>query len=72
MPTLGLSVLSDGIRYVWFSCDNWNFSTSNPCLYAGGNYNQNANHGMFYVNYNTATNRNANIGCRLLTIKMHR
>lgn len=34
-----------------------------PCLYVGGNYSQNGNHGMFYVNYNTATNTNANIGC---------
>lgn len=46
--------------------DNWNFNASNPCLHAGGNYSQNLNHGLFYVNYNTATNANANIGCRVL------
>jgi hypothetical protein len=46
--------------------DNWNFNSGNPCLHAGGNYNQNQNHGLFYVNYNTATNSNANIGCRIL------
>lgn len=48
------------------SCDNWNFDSSNPCLYVGGNYNQNANYGMFYVNYNSVSNANSNIGCRLL------
>ena len=48
------------------SCDNWNFNTSNPCVYAGGNYNQNGNHGLFYWNYNSATNKNANIGGRIL------
>ena len=48
------------------SADNWNFNASNPCLYFGGNYNQNGNHGLFYVNYTSASNSNANIGCRLL------
>ena len=48
------------------SSDNWYFSASNPCLHFGGNYNQNGNHGLFYVNYNTASNSNANIGCRVL------
>lgn len=48
------------------SSDNWNFNASNPCLHFGGNYNQNGNHGLFYVNYNTASNSNANIGCRVL------
>ena len=45
--------------------DNWNFNASNPCLHLGGNYNQNQNRGLFYVNYNTASNANANIGSRL-------
>ena len=48
-----------------YSCDVWNFDSSNPCLYVGGNYSQNANYGLFYVNYNSASNANANIGCRL-------
>ena len=48
------------------SSDNWNFNASNPCLHFGGNYNQNGNHGLFYVNYNSASNSNANIGCRIL------
>ena len=50
-----------------FSCDNWNFNASNPCLYVGGNYNQNLNHGLFYVNSNTASNSNANHGCRIIS-----
>lgn len=48
------------------TCDNWNFNSSNPCLYVGGNYNQNTNHGLFYVNYNSVSNSNTNIGCRTL------
>lgn len=35
-------------------------------MHVGGNYNQSLNHGLFYVNYNTASNSNANIGSRLL------
>jgi hypothetical protein len=46
--------------------DNWNFNSSNPCLHVGGNYNQNQNHGLFYVNYNGTSNANANIGCPTL------
>ena len=53
----------------WASCDNWNFNASSPCLYVGGNYSQNGNHGLFYVNYNTATNANANIGCLTLLMQ---
>ena len=48
------------------SPDNWGFNASNPCLHVVGNYNQNLNHGMFYVNYNSTSNSNANIGCQLL------
>ena len=49
-----------------YSADYWYFNASNPCLHFGGNYNQNGNHGLFYVNYNSASNSNANIGCRVL------
>lgn len=48
------------------SSDNWNFNASNPCLHFGGNYNQNGNHGLFYVNYNSVSNSSTNIGCRVL------
>lgn len=50
------------------SCDNWNFSASNPVVYVGGNYNQNGNYGLFYRNYNTASNSNGNIGSRFLYV----
>ena len=46
--------------------DYWDYSGSNPCLHHGGNYNQNLNHGPFYVNYNSTSNQNSNIGCRIL------
>ena len=46
--------------------DYWNFTASYPCLHVGGNYGQNRNHGLFYVNYNTASNTSTNIGCRIL------
>ena len=48
-----------------YSCDYWGFASSSPCLCAGGNYSQNQNHGLFYVNYNSSSNSNANHGCRL-------
>ena len=52
------------------SCDNWNFNASNPCLYVGGNYGQNGNYGLFYVNYNTASNTSSNIGSRHLSASL--
>ena len=54
------------LRSLVASCDNWNFNTSNPVIYVGGNYNQNGNHGLFYVNYTNATNANGNLGSRFL------
>ena len=45
--------------------DHWNFSASGPCLHGGGSYSQSLGHGLFYVNNNTASNSNVNIGCRL-------
>ena len=46
--------------------DYWYVSASGPCLHVGGYYNGSMNCGLFYVNYNTASNTNANIGSRLL------
>ena len=63
-PSWGYLRSADAIRGP--TCDNWNFNASNPCLYVGGNYNQNTNHGLFYVNYNSVSNSNTNIGCRTL------
>ena len=45
--------------------DNWSFYGSNPCLYHGGNYSQNRNHGPFYVSYGSTSSSNGYIGCRL-------
>ena len=48
-------------------CDSWNFGATYPVVYVGGNYSQNGNHGMFYVNYTSLTNTNANHGSRHLS-----
>ena len=51
-----------------FSCDYWGFSASNPCLFGGGYYSRNLNHGLFYVNGTGASNSVASRGCRLLEL----
>ena len=48
-----------------YSCDGWNFSASYPCVFAGGNYYQYGDHGLFYWHCNSATNKSADIGGRL-------
>ena len=48
--------------------DNWGFNASFPCLFVGGDYGQSLNLGLFYVNYNSATNAFASIGCRLMKL----
>ena len=48
-----------------YSCDVWNFDSSNPCLYVGGYYSHYSDFGLFCVNYNAASNYSGNIGCRL-------
>ncbi len=45
--------------------DYWNFYGSNPCLFHGGSYFQNQNHGPFYVIYYSASSSSDYIGCRL-------
>lgn len=46
-------------------CDYCNYDSSGVVLHVGGNYSQNTNHGLFYLNgNNTASNANTNIGCR--------
>lgn len=48
-----------------------NSNTGTYVLYVGGNYNTNANYGMFYFNANNdATNANANIGSRHLVYNL--
>ena len=47
--------------------DNCNYNASGVVLHVGGNYNQNRNHGLFYLNgNNAASNANANIGSLFL------
>jgi hypothetical protein len=48
-----------------YSCDYWSFDSSNPCLYVGGSYYQNAYYGMFFVYCNTASCYDGYLGCRL-------
>ena len=63
---IGVCIQQSLVLLIGAVADNWNYNASNPCLHCGGNYNQNQNHGLFYVNYNNASNTNANIGCRIL------
>ena len=47
--------------------DYCNYNASGVVLHVGGNYNQNQNHGAFYLNgNNAASNKNANIGSHIL------
>ena len=48
-----------------YSCDNWDFHSSDPCLCVGGRYYQSTNYGLFFVGYYSASDSGANIGCRL-------
>ena len=65
---LGIAYAAVAGSFICAVADNWNYNASYPCLHCGGNYNQNQNHGLFYVNYNSTSNTNANIGCRILVI----
>ena len=49
---------SNGAAY----CKN---NASNPCLFFGGSYVQSGNHGLFCVDYASASDSNADFGCRL-------
>ena len=48
-----------------YSADYWNFNASNPCLYFGGSYYQSGYRGLFCVYCSSASNSDADIGCRL-------
>jgi hypothetical protein len=48
-----------------YSCDNWNFSSSEPCLCVGGNYSHDSYFGLFYVRCDAASRFYEYIGCRL-------
>ncbi len=48
-----------------YSCDDWAFHSSGPCLYVGGDYNRLTNLGLFYVDYGGVPSSSTSIGCRL-------
>ena len=48
-----------------YSCDNWSFNSSSPCLCVGGYYYQYTDCGLFCVVYGSASSSYAYIGCRL-------
>lgn len=48
-----------------YSCDNWDFNSSGPCVYVGGYYYQNTYRGLFFVDGSTASGSFDNVGCRL-------
>ena len=48
-----------------YSCDNWYFSSSYPCLCVGGLYSHSSSYGLFYVYYSSASDYYGYIGCRL-------
>lgn len=48
-----------------YSCDYWNFGSSDPCLYVGGKYYQSAYYGLFYVGCSAASDYYGDVGCRL-------
>lgn len=45
--------------------DGWSYGSSSPCLYRGGNYSRNQNHGPFFVVYFSSSYTGGGIGCRL-------
>lgn len=51
-----------------YSCDNWYFGASNPCLCVGGSYSQSGGYGLFCVHYTGASGASTNIGSRLLEL----
>ncbi len=51
-----------------YSCDYWDYSTSYPCLYAGGDYYQYLDYGLFCISCNGVTDAYGYIGCRLLEL----
>ena len=51
-----------------YSCDDWDFDASGPCLCAGGAYYQSLNLGLFFVYCSSASSKSAYRGCRLLEL----
>lgn len=47
-----------------YSCDDWRFSSAEPCVIVGGRYTQHARYGLFYFVYSKASYSSASIGSR--------
>lgn len=45
--------------------DYWSFGGSYPCLFHGGGYSRNRNHGPFCVSYDGTSDTSTSVGCRL-------
>lgn len=45
--------------------DSWYYYGSYPCLFHGGGYNRNRDHGPFYIDYGGTSVSGSSIGCRL-------
>jgi hypothetical protein len=56
--------VSNGSRTTYIT-DSWYSSTSNPCLYSGGGYNQTLDWGMFCSSYASSGDTLISCGCRL-------
>ena len=51
-----------------FSCDNWGFASTSPCLWGGGDYYQDLSRGLFCVGGGTTVYASANRGSRLMIL----
>ena len=51
-----------------YSCDYWYFSSSSPCVYAGGGYYQYLSHGLFCFDYGSTSNSYDSIGSRSMKL----
>lgn len=48
-----------------YSCDDWSFGSSGPCLCVGGSYGRSSGYGLFFVSYGSASVYGGDVGCRL-------
>ena len=51
-----------------YSCDYWYFNASYPCVCAGGYYDQDLGHGLFYFSCTSASSTGADRGSRLMKL----
>jgi hypothetical protein len=51
-----------------YSCDDWRFNASSPCLRAGSGYLQSTDHGLFCVLYGNTSSLLLLNGCRLMEL----